>query len=120
MGNSPLRLQKCCLRDTRGRRGAARKRGRAGGGWEDCWNLGMGFTRGRGKAGRHGGATRRRGGEWREGGGVVRTLCQELSALGKNSIPPVKGDDALFRRAEYSRGGNFRESLRAAVFPSPP
>lgn len=47
------------------------------------------------------------------GGGVVRTLCQELSASGKNSIPRLKG---MTRSSElYSRGGNFRESLRACT-----
>lgn len=42
--NSPPRLQKCCPRDTEG---TAR---RAGGGWEDCWNPGMGYAR-KGKRG---------------------------------------------------------------------
>lgn len=119
MGNSPLRLQKCCLRDTRGRRGAARKRGRAGGGWEDCWNLGMGFTRGRGKAGRHGGATRRRGGEWREGGGVVRTLCQELSALGKNSIPQLKGMTRSSEEPSTAEAVIFARVFVQLYFPLP-
>ena len=121
MGNSPLRLQKCCLRDTRGRRGAARKRGRAGGGWEDCWNLGgYGVYARKGESG----ASRRSDAE--EGRGVERRRRSRAHPVpgalrvGEKFNPPVKGDDALFRRAEYSRGGNFRESLRAAVFPSPP
>lgn len=37
------------------------------------------------------------------GRGDVRTLCQELSASGKNSIPRVKGDDALFRAVQPRR-----------------
>lgn len=73
-------------------------------------------TRGRGKARRHGGGGRVGGGG--EGGGVVRTLCQELSASGKNSIPRLKG--MTRSSGPYSRGGNFRESLRACASPCPP
>lgn len=48
-------------------------------------------------------------------GGVVRTLCQELSASGKNSIPRLKG--MTRSSGPYSRGGNFRESLRPFLGP---
>jgi len=100
------------------RRGAE---ARAGG-----WRLGGLLEPGYGVYARKGesGASRRSDAE--EGGGVERRRRSRAHPVpgalrvGEKFNPPVKGDDALFRRAEYSRGGNFRESLRAAVFPSPP
>jgi len=88
--------------------------GRTAGTW-----VGMGFTRGRGKAGRHGGATRRRGGEWREGGGVVRTLCQELSALGKNSIPQLKGMTRSSEEPSTAEAVIFARVFVQLYFPLP-
>jgi len=87
--------------------------GRTAGTW--VWGL-------RAEGGKRGVTAERRGG----GGGVERRRRSRAHPVpgalrvGEKFNPPVKGDDALFRRAEYSRGGNFRESLRAAVFPSPP
>jgi len=99
-GNSPLRLQKCCPWDTAGT---------AAGGWR----LGGLLEAGCGL--RAEGGERYVMGRGRGGGGVVRTLCQELSASGKNSIPWLKG--MTRSSGPYSRSGNFRES---SCLPSPP
>lgn len=84
-GNSPLRPRKSRPPGMSGD-GGGRVVAEGGGG-------SAGTTRVWVARGREGGRGRR-GGKGREGGWggrVVRTLCQELSASGKNSIPRLKG-----------------------------
>lgn len=79
-------------------RGILRGRWRAGGGWEDCWNPGMGYARAEG--GKRGGM---RG---KEGRGRRRSRAHPVPGalrVGEKFNPPVKGDDALFRAVQPRR-----------------